>query len=70
MSSCRAATQAIQFTVDQASLKKKAQNPASANMTEKPVNAVLENNRLEKEAQMAKMICTLENKDACLMCGS
>jgi hypothetical protein len=24
----------------------------------------------EREAQLAKMICSLENKDACLMCGS
>jgi len=24
----------------------------------------------EREAQLAKMICRLENKDACLMCGS
>ena len=24
----------------------------------------------EREAQLAKMICCLENKDACLMCGS
>lgn len=24
----------------------------------------------EREAQLARMICSLENKDACLMCGS
>lgn len=24
----------------------------------------------EREAQLAKMICSLENKDACMMCGS
>lgn len=24
----------------------------------------------EREAQMARMICSLENKDSCLMCGS
>lgn len=24
----------------------------------------------EQEAQLARMICSLENKDACLMCGS
>jgi hypothetical protein len=25
---------------------------------------------MDKEAQMAAMVCSLENKDACLMCGS
>lgn len=24
----------------------------------------------EREAQLARMVCSLENKDACLMCGS
>ena len=24
----------------------------------------------DREAQMARMICSLENKDACMMCGS
>lgn len=24
----------------------------------------------EKEKQLAAMVCSLENKDACLMCGS
>lgn len=25
---------------------------------------------MEKEKQLAAMVCSLENKDACLMCGS
>lgn len=25
---------------------------------------------VEKERQLAAMVCSLENKDACLMCGS
>lgn len=25
---------------------------------------------MEREAQLAAMVCSLENKDACLMCGS
>ena len=32
--------------------------------------AAKEKTEEEKEAEMAKMICSLENKDACLMCGS
>jgi hypothetical protein len=26
--------------------------------------------QLERERQLAAMVCSLENKDACLMCGS
>jgi ribonucleoside-diphosphate reductase subunit M1 len=25
---------------------------------------------MEREKQLAAMVCSLENKDACLMCGS
>lgn len=76
-----AAADAIKFTVDQTALKKRVSQPASvtkaASMlpdatptsSAKPmVNAFLSN--LDKEAELAKMVCSLENKDACLMCGS
>ena len=25
---------------------------------------------MEREAELAKMVCSLQNKDECLMCGS
>jgi len=50
----RAAADAIKFTVDQAALKQG--NP----------EALKENNSQDKAA----MVCSLENKDDCLMCGA
>ena len=51
----KAAAQAIQFTVDKTKLKDKA-------TTE-------EEEAAEKETNMATMVCSLANKDECLMCS-
>ena len=32
--------------------------------------AVMSDPDMETERQLAAMVCSLENKDACLMCGS
>jgi len=50
----RAAADAIKFTVDASSIKNK------------PVVAVTQ----DLEAKMSQMVCSLENKDECLSCGS
>ena len=34
----------------------------------KGINAFMGN--IEREAELAKMVCSLQNKDECLMCGS
>lgn len=79
----RAAADAIKFTVDQTSLKKKAPLPSSVtkaaatlpdttptpgNKTQSKISAMQAD--MEREAQMAKMVCSLKNKDDCMMCGS
>lgn len=65
----RAAADAIKFTVDQQALKSRKSasiGPAAgAAPASKPAAP-----SLDKEAQMAAMLCSLENKEACLMCGS
>ncbi|XP_064607569.1 ribonucleoside-diphosphate reductase large subunit-like [Liolophura sinensis] len=53
----KAAASAIQFTVDKSKLKK----PAA---TTTPTTAE------KSEENMAAMVCSLQNKDECLMCGS
>lgn len=74
----RAAADAIKFTVDQKALqknrdKKLATAVASGGATppptplEKPRPALPD---MEEEAKMAAMVCSLTNKDECLMCGS
>uniref|UniRef100_A0A224XEY7 Ribonucleoside-diphosphate reductase n=1 Tax=Panstrongylus lignarius TaxID=156445 RepID=A0A224XEY7_9HEMI len=55
------AAQAIKFTVDQSKTKQ----------TEENGNKTLENGTNDMAAyNMASMVCSLENKDECLMCGS
>ena len=53
------AAQAIQFTVDKTKLAKTTTNGTA----KKQVND-------DKTYNMASMVCSLENKDECLMCGS
>lgn len=36
----------------------------------KKVTAVDVDEEMDRERQLAAMVCSLENKDACLMCGS
>merc|ERR1719240_969692 len=67
----RAAADAIKFTVDQQALKAKQANrtpTATRSAEKKPAAAAAP--ALDREAELAKMVCSLENKDACLMCGS
>ena len=82
----RAAADAIKFTVDQSALKKKSANPVAASISAAaatlpdgtPVTAVKTAgsamsafaSNMEREAELAKMVCSLQNKDECLMCGS
>lgn len=78
----RAAADAIKFTVDQQALQKRrserlarAESAASdlsakenvakpAKKTAADIDA-----EMERERQMAAMVCSLENKEACLMCS-
>ena len=62
------AASAIQFTVDKKKLKQRAQasaSPASAN--EKKIK---DQEVSKAEENMAAMVCSLANKEDCLMCGS
>ncbi|KAK9808676.1 hypothetical protein WJX72_001770 [[Myrmecia] bisecta] len=81
----RAAADAIKFTVDQQALaKNKAQRSAKTpsaqlkentdlgNMTPPVIKAAAKavDADLERERKLAALVCSLENKDECLMCGS
>jgi len=77
----RAAADAIKFTVDVSALKstrdaaaaKGALAAAAAAAGEASSAAEAEARPLtheEREAQLAAMVCSLENKDACISCGS
>ena len=39
-------------------------------MARPAVKAAAPDQDMEKEQRLAAMVCSLENKDACLMCGS
>ncbi len=52
------AASAIQFTVDKSKLKKTSEVDSS------------QNGAAERKANMEAMVCSLQNKDDCLMCGS
>jgi ribonucleoside-diphosphate reductase subunit M1 len=45
-------------------------NTSSSNLIENLSISSSTDVDMQKEAQMAAMVCSLENKDACLMCGS
>lgn len=78
----RAAADAIKFTVDQQSLQKsRAARSNSAGIASAAAAAVYDSPvptataaaaapSMDKEAQMAAMLCSLENKEACMSCGS
>ena len=61
------AANAIQFTVDKTKLRQKQStaSPASADKKTKQEEEVR-----QVEENMAAMVCSLANKDDCLMCGS
>ncbi|CAG0897349.1 unnamed protein product [Darwinula stevensoni] len=65
------AANAIQFTVDKTKLRQVTSSragPGQQSLTSKFSNGVSSDD--EKAQQMAAMVCSLENKDECLMCGS
>lgn len=76
------AANAIQFTVDKKRLGQTAANghdngtSTPNGSTKNSPNVTLNNttngefNESERDAKMASMVCSLENKDDCLMCGS
>eukprot|EP00959_Pyramimonas_sp_CCMP1952_P098879 2067304-Pyramimonas_sp.AAC.2 len=57
----RAAADAIKFTVDQNALK---------DATNKKLDAGANENQEPDEKKMAAMVCSLTNRDDCLMCGA
>lgn len=61
------AAQAIQFTVDKTKLRSSVLSPASAG--NRVVNGDA-NIPTEQEKNMVAMVCSLKNRDECLMCGS
>mmetsp|Transcript_3396 Transcript_3396/g.12260 ORF Transcript_3396/g.12260 Transcript_3396/m.12260 type:complete len:842 (-) Transcript_3396:1060-3585(-) len=69
----RAAADAIKFTVDQKALNKAKETsgqPMQPSALKKQNSQKDWEEMAEKEQQMAAMVCSLENKEACLMCGS
>lgn len=62
----KAAAQAIQFTVDQASLKSGAAATASASSSSAAGGA----SSAPAGKNQADMVCSLTNKDECLSCGA
>ena len=64
----KAAAAAIQFTIDKKKLKE-----ISNKENEAPVNAsgdVVKSPLKDNKENVAAMVCSLQNKDDCLMCGS
>ncbi|XP_075224198.1 ribonucleoside diphosphate reductase large subunit [Lycorma delicatula] len=69
------AAQAIQFTVDKTKIRKdintgSPSNSRSNDNTENGSSKTIKNAEAEKAFNMSAMVCSLENKDDCLMCGS
>merc|ERR1712086_650204 len=63
----KAAASAIQFTVDKTKLKKANEMPAVEDLE---IDAKAVAKKIQKEYEEAALICSRENKDDCLMCGS
>lgn len=72
------AAQAIQFTVDKQRLTQKVGNGTSTSNENSPdktspnksMNGGITNGDKEREERLAQMVCSIDNKDDCLMCGS
>lgn len=71
----RAAADAVKFTVDQTKVKKALGNSNTTSsaalagkVRAKPSPSL--DTISDREAEMAKLVCSLENKENCLMCGS
>lgn len=73
----RAAADAIKFTVDQQALQRrkserlaKAASGGDLALKEnKPQKKAAAEPDAERERQLAAMVCSLENKEACVMCS-
>lgn len=72
------AANAIQFTVDKKRLAPTVSN-GNQNGSETPIRNSPNNSmngtlngetEFDREVRLAQMVCSLENKDECLMCGS
>lgn len=59
----KAAAQAIQFTVDQTKLSKNQKTKTATSSEETP------DQQAREEQEAAAILCSLENKEACLMCS-
>lgn len=68
----KAAAQAIQFTVDKTKLQQPTRNHLQTNAeTSEAGDAVDSISQAQKqERNMASMMCSLQNREECLMCGS
>lgn len=75
------AANAIQFTVDKDRLGKTVQNGSaklngnsstlnSAKNSPNKTNGTMNGDEAEREKKLAEMVCSIDNKDDCLMCGS
>lgn len=64
------AANAIQFTVDKSKLKKAETANGHANGTTNGTTNGTSSASKPDAMNMAAMVCSLENKDECLMCGS
>lgn len=62
----RAAADAIKFTVDQSALKEKNKETATAS-SERVTSPTGE---IAEEKKLAAMVCSLQNRDDCMMCGA
>ena len=58
------AASAIQFTVDKSKLKKATESDVSPRTNGTP------DRKEEQRRNLEEMVCSLQNKDDCLMCGS
>lgn len=63
----KAAANAIQFTVDKSKLKEISKESNTTNENGNSESATPANN---KPDNMATLVCSINNKDDCLMCGS
>lgn len=72
------AANAVQFTVDKnrlAQTTQNGQNSPNKNSPDASINGTFKSetgdtNSSERDIQLAQLVCSLENKDECLMCGS
>ena len=65
----KAASAAIQFTIDKTKLKEisgNKENQAPGNAAGDAIKSPVKDNK----ENVAAMICSIQNKDDCLMCGS